>query len=674
MTDTTALLDPSTTEKWAHLYTFIAAQLPKVLEPLKKVKDARKYIDSTVPQLIQESITRQIIQVSRFSNVVFGSQIKPLADYYMPMELVEDNSKTSYKINSVWSSDFIPRYKRLLIKDTAGMGKSTLLRWLLLISHPSNKIPVYVELRNTGPGNSILTLIAKQLSGANVEITLDVVKEMLKAGSFLLLLDGFDEVALNNTSLIVKELSEITETYPDNFYVISSREEKALQSLLGYYVFTITGLTQIEAETLLRKLDETQEVADRLIDLLKEDKYSSIRDFLKNPLLVSYLLKTYQYKSKIPLKKSLFYAQVYQALFETHDLRKGGYFEHEKHCKLSIDGFEKITRRVGLAGAKLGSIGFVRERWVQMVEEAKVFHPSLKFEADAYLRDLVTNVPLCMNDGVNIKWTHKALQDYFAASFICYDAAEHRNDIFKSIINKKLLDRFYNILELCKDIDEGLFDLGFTEAFLKEIKTGYDKVSDQLKELPQFTQILGDIVLQSNAHIGIFSNEFIDALPTSTEIESKQKERDTIIRIHKLHNLYFTKLGTTNSRTWPISDKLTVFIFSKSNPLKYALKFYFKPYLETLKSTSPKSHKYTNLLGGTNSTSSFKPLIDCQNTIFSAHEIAVNTNFEFEFKESIFDLLTAKIDQLYKIDHAFIDSKLQEIFQLRSSRGASNFI
>lgn len=56
-----------------------------------------------------------------------------------------------------------------------------------------------------------------------------------------------------------------------------------------------------------------------------------INEFLKNPLLVSLLFAAFDFKQTIPLKKHIFYRQVFDAYFDSHDLSKGDSYVHEKN-------------------------------------------------------------------------------------------------------------------------------------------------------------------------------------------------------------------------------------------------------------------------------------------------------------------------------------------------------
>ena len=134
-----------------------------------------------------------------------------------------------------------------------------------------------------------------------------------------------------------------------------------------------------------------------------------IDDFLQNPLLVSLLFVAFDYKQTIPLKKHIFYRQVYDAHFDSHDLSKGDGYVHEKKSKLDIDDFDKILRFIGFECIKQQKIEFSKDELLLIIEHAKTFCVGITFNASDLFEDLLKSVPLFCQDGGYYKWVHKSL-------------------------------------------------------------------------------------------------------------------------------------------------------------------------------------------------------------------------------------------------------------------------
>ena len=50
-----------------------------------------------------------------------------------------------------------------------------------------------------------------------------------------------------------------------------------------------------------------------------------------------------------------------------------------------------------------------------------------------FIKDLIETVPLFVKEGAIIRWSHKALMEYFAAMFICRDTKERQRGILRTL-------------------------------------------------------------------------------------------------------------------------------------------------------------------------------------------------------------------------------------------------
>jgi predicted NACHT family NTPase len=94
---------------------------------------------------------------------------------------------------------------------------------------------------------------------------------------------------------------------------MASRDHQGLVAFADFKRVSIRPLQSTEAHALIRKYSGTSGIADKLIERLAAPENASVHEFLVNPLLVSLLFKSFEYKATIPLKKHVFYWQVYEA-------------------------------------------------------------------------------------------------------------------------------------------------------------------------------------------------------------------------------------------------------------------------------------------------------------------------------------------------------------------------
>ena len=225
----------------------------------------------------------------------------------------------------------LDKYGRILITDTAGMGKSTLMKRMFLdVIDGQFGIPIFIELRRLNENNDIINEVAIQLGGLNDGFDKGILETLFVDGEFIFFFDGYDEISSSNKAFVTRNIQDFVAKAPNNKYILTSRPEEELACFGEFQEFRIRELKKVESYDLLRKYDISGKTSRLLISKLETGNYSMINEFLKNPLLVSLLFAAFDFKQTIPLKKHIFYRQVFDAYFDSHDLSKGDSYVHEK--------------------------------------------------------------------------------------------------------------------------------------------------------------------------------------------------------------------------------------------------------------------------------------------------------------------------------------------------------
>jgi hypothetical protein len=428
---------------------------PKLVKIFKSSDTDSDLLRHSFTNKFEEYLARAYDKHSYLTVLVFQNQQKKLEDLYIPMTVEADKraTGTAIKVDS-YKDNFIPKFNRILITDTAGMGKSTLLKFLFLACVRENKgLPVFIDLRKLSASKAILNHITSELTPLDEEPNQDLILALIRKGDFVFFLDGFDEIPLDDRTAVVNDLQDFISRSGKNSFVITSRPESALASFSSFKEFHMRPLNKEEAFTLLRKYDNDSDLSKEIIAKIESEALSNIQEFLTNPLLVSLIYKSYEYKPTIPFKKHIFYRQVYDSLFECHDLTKDGAYVRPKHTKLDIEDFHRILRFLGFATIKLGKIEYEKDEILKHLRLAREHCSGLSFKESDFLIDLLKTVPLFSRDGDYYRWSHKSLQDYFAAQFICVDSKADQEGILLKMAQSDHSDRYYNTLDLCYDID-----------------------------------------------------------------------------------------------------------------------------------------------------------------------------------------------------------------------------
>lgn len=384
-----------------------------------------------------------------------------LKDIYVSQSLEKkvlfESEKEVIKINR-FPEKLIKRYNKILITDTAGMGKSTILKYMFLdlIDNKINGvgIPVFIELNRLNKNYTILNEIHEELN-LTKDIEKDLLLNYIQKGGFIFFLDGYDEISIADRIEVTKDIQDfISMIGTENYYIMASRPEESLASFRNFQSFIIQPLTKNEAFELLSKYDTSKQkiISKELIKELNTGNYESINEYLENPLLASLLYTSFNYKAEIPLKKHQFYRQVYDALYSNHKLVQGQK-PHEKRSKLDVDDFDRVLRYVGFDCLFNIGVQFDKDTILNSITMAKDFCGNMEFSESDLLNDLLSSVPLFTRDGTGFKWAHKSLMEYFAARFIYCDAKENQDGILSEIYNSDDISKYINMLDLYYDID-----------------------------------------------------------------------------------------------------------------------------------------------------------------------------------------------------------------------------
>lgn len=440
-----------------------------------------KYDELLIPrgEHFEEYLYRTYKKYSIINTLVFKNERRLLKDLYIPLTLKKierrNDNEIQIKIDK-YPKELIKECDKILITDTAGMGKSTLTKLLFLdVIENGHGIPVYIEMRRLKRDRTILHEIQDQINSLCKEFNPKLLLEFIQTGGFVFFLDGYDEVSLEERSSVTTNIQDFISKAGNNVFFLTSRPEQALTSFGDFQLFSINSLTKKEAYELLRKYDKQGNTSKSLIEVLKTGQYEMINEFLKNPLLVSLLYAAFDYKHTIPLKKHIFYRQVYDAYFDSHDLTKGDSYIHDKCSNLDIDDFERVLRFVGFKCLKYQKIEFEKDTLLKIIDEAKDFFPDLKFSSSDFIEDIITAVPLFCIDGQLYKWVHKSLQEYFAAQFIYKDSKKDQDAILSALYSSSNFDKYINLFDLYYDID----NWGFKKNILLPLCKSYAKYYEE---------------------------------------------------------------------------------------------------------------------------------------------------------------------------------------------------
>lgn len=396
-----------------------------------------------------------------------------LYSFYIPLGLCCGKRQIEEASSSQLSS--ISQFA--VITGSAGIGKSMIMRHLFLEAISlKEQVPIFIELRALNLSSlTLIEHIQNILSYNHFLLDNEYIEKALEAGHFIILIDGFDEVAPALRKSVSTQIQDLANNYDKNTIIVSSRPDSVFSGWQLFTIYEVAQLTLEKACKLVEKLPFDNELKIKFLKDLKEALFEKHRSFLSNPLLLSIMLLTYELSADIPNKTSIFYQQAYEALFQRHDALKGGY-QRERLCDIDIQDFSRVFAAFSIQSYDQHRFQFTNVQAIKYINNSKKLL-ALDFDTNHYLTDALQAVCLLLEDGLMINFAHRSFQEYFAACFIS-DA--------KFEVQQKLINRYRrggnrdNVLKLLYEMKPELVERAYFIPMLDkleqvaEIKTKFE--------------------------------------------------------------------------------------------------------------------------------------------------------------------------------------------------------
>lgn len=492
------LLEPASRAVTAEIAKYLFVNLDM---KIKKVFNKKKISADSYEELagkFSNYLEKSYIEYSSIPTLALKDKRVSLNDIYEPLTLKEAGingiaNQAEYTLLN-YDDNFFENHPKLIIFDTAGMGKSTFLKFLFLSAMQQRiQIPIFIELRHLKNDNSILDEIYKKINYLSDEFNKENILELIKDGDFIFFLDGYDEISRTDREKVSADLKQFLVHANKNRFIITSRPDAGL-NLSTFEKYKIRNLKLDEAVSIIRKYDNVTRYSlqEELIETIKNSE-KHFNSFLKNPMFVSLLYVTYKNKRELPLTQASFYRTVYDALYSDHDLTKDDEFKRERGSDLSRDELEFFFQKFAYYCFTQDISNFEFDPLLNIIKEVLKDNYFLnKNQAYDIFVDITQHVPLLTKDGIEYKWIHKSFLEYFTAKYISTHVK--KTSFLQSLMKKKLSD-YENMLKIYVDIDRSTFDSVFVEPLLnsflehveKEPQTGYIL---QLRERTFFKQYI----------------------------------------------------------------------------------------------------------------------------------------------------------------------------------------
>ena len=253
--------------------------------------------------------------------------------------------------------------KRILIKGPAGAGKTTLLRWIAVraanrefespLENWNDVLPFVVRLRQFSSSafpspEQFPSLVASTIAGT---MPGGWVHEKLASGRVVLMIDGVDEVTETRREAVRNWVNELTATFPDATFIVTSRPYAVEEDWLkgndfGEAILQPMDTSSVEEfvdhwhRAVAKELQEESDVARlgelsvKLKDKLRNNR--SVRRLATNPLLCGVICALHRdTNEQLPEDRIELYEHCCSMLLERRDPESG----------LELSGYPKLSYR-----------------------------------------------------------------------------------------------------------------------------------------------------------------------------------------------------------------------------------------------------------------------------------------------------------------------------------------
>jgi len=384
-----------------------------------------------------------------------GQKLK-FNDVYYPLKIHAAGSQD----NILPNINLFNSHKYISLIGTAGSGKSMIMKFLFIESlNNYYRIPIFIELRRFNfESISFKKFIFNSIIETNLEPNENTLNRALKSGVYIFIFDGLDEISLEKKEQFFCDLDSFVDLFYNNTFVVSSRPRAGAEQMPRFEPYYVSDIKEEEYSDFIKKVISDEERQENLFKVLSIQENNQYLHYFKNPLLFSMFILTFEHHPEIPSKKSIFYQNVFDTLYDKHDGITKNSFTRKRKSKLQKDEFIRLISYFSAMTFIKGEYYFTHESLFDIFEEIRTHINTLKFESEDLILDLDVSISILIKDGLEYTFPHRSLQEYFTALFVKnYISSEESKQKFiqKIIDNSRLksLDRNKQFWHLFYEID-----------------------------------------------------------------------------------------------------------------------------------------------------------------------------------------------------------------------------
>jgi predicted NACHT family NTPase len=255
-----------------------------------------------------------------------------LSDVYIPLHVIRNDRNFRYATTEISANDnlraklaaaneksvpalaVLEKLSRAIILGNIGSGKTTLLKQMALQciagNFQSHRIPITISLREFSAAishASLLDHIASQVLQSGM-LESSMVMQLFVQGGLLLLVDELDELTPNDANLAMRQIRNLADCFPGNYWAIACRPTVSTQILEQFTEVELAGFNHQQVETFVHKwLPQLSNSTPLKPKILLAQLFSSpsISEIAANPLLLTLLCTKFAISSHLSFGQAM---------------------------------------------------------------------------------------------------------------------------------------------------------------------------------------------------------------------------------------------------------------------------------------------------------------------------------------------------------------------------------
>lgn len=388
--------------------------------------------------------------------------------------------------------------RQVIVTGIAGSGKSLTLKKIYVdLIDAAETVPVFVELRGLNQyDGSLAEYICDEISSFTGEFTEAGLEFGLRKGLITLLLDGFDEVSKNRQPKVERELHDLISSAPKCKILLSGRPSARYHSWHSVIEARILNLDKDQVIDLISRITFDEGRKLEFSERVENNLYATHRKLLANPLLCCLMLLTFDEFSEIPASMHVYYRKAFEVLVRKHDSLKPQYVR-EFGSELTEEQLRRLFESFCYFSFIKSKFNFDIEGLNSIVSEA-ILYEDFVADASLFIRDLVENVCIMLNEGDEYYFIHRSFQEYFTASFLIGRNHEGFLELL-NYIGGSFLDA--EVLNFMVEMNSEALERAYLIPALKLI---VDRIRDTKSQLDKYCEV----------YVGVFVLEDGNLIPT----------------------------------------------------------------------------------------------------------------------------------------------------------------